>query len=324
MTSPAPRAAPDLTLSEFRHAVSASFVPLRVDSPEGHAFRGRIRSAQTEGIHFTEVSAGPHRVERTPELIRRTRRQFYKLSLQLSGTGTLRQAGREAVLGPGDIALYETDRPYRLEFSGPFRVLVVMFPPRILALPPEVVSTLTAVRLGSESQLTALITPFLSGLADHFELLGGETGRRLAHNALDLVSTVFSHEWAPRRDAESPRHALLRQILEFISDNLGVAGLGPASIAEAHFMSTRYLHALFHERGTTVSSWIRTQRLEYARRDLVSPARAAEPIAAVAARWGFPDAAHFSRVFRAEFGQSPSGLRRLALNAPPPAPAPPG
>jgi len=33
------------------------------------------------------------------------------------------------------------------------------------------------------------------------------------------------------------------------------------------------------------------------------------PVTAIAARWGFTDAAHFSRIFRAAFGNSPTGYR---------------
>jgi transcriptional regulator GlxA family with amidase domain len=36
------------------------------------------------------------------------------------------------------------------------------------------------------------------------------------------------------------------------------------------------------------------------------------PVGAVAGRWGFLDAAHFSRSFRDAFGESPSDWRRGA------------
>ena len=51
-----------------------------------------------------------------------------------------------------------------------------------------------------------------------------------------------------------------------------------------------------------MSEWIRRARLERCRRDLADPALARETILAVATRWGMPDAAHFSRMFRATYG----------------------
>ena len=39
----------------------------------------------------------------------------------------------------------------------------------------------------------------------------------------------------------------------------------------------------------------------------------AEGITEIAFRWGFNDSAHFSKAFRAEFGQSPRAYRALHL-----------
>jgi AraC-like DNA-binding protein len=78
------------------------------------------------------------------------------------------------------------------------------------------------------------------------------------------------------------------------------------------FISTRHLHNVFHETGSTVASWIRSRRLERVRRDLRDPLHSGTSVGAVAARWGFLDAAHFSRTFRDAFGESPSDWRRGA------------
>jgi AraC-like DNA-binding protein len=42
------------------------------------------------------------------------------------------------------------------------------------------------------------------------------------------------------------------------------------------------------------------------------PLHAGKSVSAVAARWGFLDAAHFSRTFRDAFGMSPTDWRRNA------------
>jgi AraC-like DNA-binding protein len=58
-----------------------------------------------------------------------------------------------------------------------------------------------------------------------------------------------------------------------------------------------------------VSEWIRRRPVERCRRDLLDPARATEPVGAIGMRWGFRDAAHFSRVFRAAYGMPPAECR---------------
>ena len=132
--------------TEFRTAVSESYVPLKVTSDRPERFAGRIRQSSLDEIHVSEVSARQHVVERTPELIARGDRRFFKLSLQLAGSGLLIQDNREALLRPGDIAVYDTERPYSLVFDDDFRMMVVMFPQALIELPPETVKQLTAIR----------------------------------------------------------------------------------------------------------------------------------------------------------------------------------
>ncbi|MFD4960702.1 helix-turn-helix domain-containing protein [Microbacterium sp. NPDC058389] len=296
-------------ISDFRAAVNDSFVPLQVSSTHPDRFRGMIRGAGIDEVHVSDIRATDHVVERTPELIARGDRPYFKVSLMLAGTGLLIQDDREAVLNPGDLAVYDTSRPYSLVFDQDFRTMVVMFPRHLLTLPPDMVGQLTAVRISGSEGLGSVVAPYLTQLAGNLDQLAGSTGARLAHSALDLVATVFARELGLDGESADPHRALMQRIRGHIDRNLASTDLGPASIAAAHFISTRHLHGLFQEQGTTVSTWIRTRRLEQCRRDLVDPILADRPVAAIAARWGFVDAAHFSRAFKSTYGVSPSEFR---------------
>ena len=107
----------------------------------------------------------------------------------------------------------------------------------------------------------------------------------------------------------APVAVLLLRTMTFIERHLGDAALTPGRIADAQHISTRYLHKLFEAEGTTVSAWIRHRRLHRCSNDLRDPALAGRSVSAIAARWGLPDAAHFSRLFRAAFGVSPRDFR---------------
>lgn len=293
----------------FRTAVSESFVPLKVTTDRPAPFAGSIRHVVAEDVHFSIVSATEHAVERTPELVERDDRRFTKLGLQLEGTGLLVQENRETLLEPGSIAIYATDRPYSLMFDGSSRTLVMMFPSRLIDLPHRAIGELTATPLGTAGGMGGLVGTYLAGLAERLDLLAGPTGERLARNAVDLTAAMLSNELAIGRVEVSPRERLFAEITRFIDVNLGSPDLDPASIAAAHFISSRHLHALFHEHDTTVSTWVRRRRLEECRLRLADPAFDGRSISSVAADWGFADAAHFSRAFRAEFGCSPRDLR---------------
>lgn len=306
------------SFQEWSKAISSSFVPLLATGPNsstfpGADFHGVMRARVLGRISVVEITAGPHTVLRTPELIAKSTGRFFKLSIQLGGSGRLVQDEREAVLRPGDLSIYDTSRPYQLTFDDDFRTLVLMFPHVLLDLPAEAMGHVTALRIPGDEGLGELISPFLVKLADNLEALSGANGLRLVHNALDLVTTLFNGELDQLIETgRDPHLLLLGRIHDYIEANLGDPGLSPGSIAAAHYISTRHLHDLFQELGTTVASSIRQRRLERCRRDLRDPVLADRPVTAIAARWGFTDAAHFSRIFRAAFGNSPTGYRSAA------------
>ena len=183
---------------------------------------------------------------------------------------------------------------------------------RTMGLPADLVGQLTAVRMSGADGVGSMIVPFLTQMAGNLEQLGGTTGTRLVHSALDLVTTMFSSELDMGRSSGNPHQALMQRVRDYIDANLTSPTLGPGQIAAAHYISTRHLHGLFQEEGTTVSTWIRSRRLERCRRELLDPVHTHRPVAAIAARWGFADAAHFSRVFKAAYGVAPSELRARA------------
>jgi AraC-like DNA-binding protein len=300
--------APDFP--SWRRLVAQSFVPLEVTSDAGRGFHGRMRSRAMEDVSVVEITADSHNVLRTPTLIKDTDPRYFKLSIMLSGSGLFIQDNREALLLPGDIAVYDTQRPYTLAFDSNFRSLVLMFPQQMVDLPASSVGQLTAVRMAGDAGLGKVISPFLMEIARNLDQLSGASGTRLAYNAVDLVTTMFSAELNLSGGMDrSPRSQLITRIRAFIEANLGDPGLSPASVAAAHFISTRYLHILFREENESAANWIRSRRLERIRRDLRDSVYSQRSISSIAARWGFTDAAHFSRVFRSTYGLTASEYR---------------
>jgi AraC-like DNA-binding protein len=299
----------------WKHILSDTFVPLEVSRPSGDTdFLGRLRGCELGSLRLIEVHAEPHTARRTARLTRLAPAGCYKIGVQLRGTSVLIQDGREAMLTPGDFTFYDTDRPYTLAFGDPHRMLVLVFPRDMIGLPQPQLAALTATRFpGRAGGMASLVGPFLGQVADLLDEVqdrGAAVGLRLAGNVVDLLGTVLAERLECVPDEPDIAHrALMLQITAFIEEHLSEADLAPTQIAAAHHISLRQLHKLFHATGTTVAGWIRQRRLEHCGHDLRDPRCATRPVAAVGARWGYPDPAHFSRLFKATYGMGPRDYR---------------
>lgn len=300
------------SIDAYQQAVNASFVPLRIRSASRSAFSGSVSSVSADDVVFTEVGSTPQQVDRTPDTIESGGSGYYKVSLLLSGSSILIQDGREITMRPGDLAFYDTSRPYSLLFDSNFRNLIMMFPKNRIEFPAQLSDSLTAVSLGTEHELAGVITSFISRAAPQLTNLPFPARTRLARTSLDLMNTMLSAILDTDAEQREPRTHLLQSIYNYINANLASPALSPGSIAAANFISVRHLHSLFRDEGTTVSRWIKEHRLERCRSDLHDPAYAHLAISAIASRWGFVDAGHFSRAFRAAYGLSPREFRRGA------------
>lgn len=166
---------------------------------------------------------------------------------------------------------------------------------------------LADTQVSTVSGVGALVSRFLCALIGEDELRHSVSGRRLSHNAVDLVALLVAELLGPYRSESAVGGGeILARIREYIEENLMDPDMSPESIARAHHISVRYLHKLFQSDGTTVSTWIRQRRLDSCRADLGRLSNRRRTVAAVAQSWGFANPSHFSRLFRQAYGVSPS------------------
>ncbi|MET7475257.1 helix-turn-helix domain-containing protein [Streptomyces sp. NPDC005648] len=217
------------------------------------------------------------------------------------------ERAEDVSLTPGDICFYDADRPPSLDLPVRARLKVFLLEHETLGLEEHVVRRVLGAPVGRSSRLGGLLSPFLSELADTVVTSPPAIGEMLTRHTVSLLTALVAErsgeDGTAAREARSP---LFAPILRFVDRHLADPDLSPETIATAHHISVRYLHRLFQDEGTTVGRWIQRRRLEECRRELTHRAPGRPTIAAVAGRWGFPSAPHFSRVFRATYGMSPS------------------
>ncbi|SQC37039.1 Transcriptional activator feaR [Rothia kristinae] len=298
-------------LAQWRALISRSFAPLRITADE-QTFRAALREVALGDVHLFEMATGPHRVERARDLIDPHARPACKLSLQLSGTAVLTQDDRACRIGPGDLALYVTQRPYLLEYErGEQHSLVIQFPQSFVHIAPDLIGEITATRVSRSEGLGRVAVPLFEQLAHNLDVLSGAHAMNLVRSALDMLVTVLSSE-----TSSVPENPLFQQAVAYIEDHLAEEDLGPQAIATHLYVSVRQLHARFAAEDHTVAAYIRERRLEAIRQALGDPLARTESVSAIGSRCGIPDASHLSKAFRAQFGETPSAYRTRVLAAP--------
>lgn len=294
----------------WRETVRRSFVPLEALPGEARDFHASLHTAHFGAVQVSVVTAQPHGVIHTPRHIAADQPDFVKVSLQLAGRCRLAQADRQTELAPGELAVYDTRRPYSLDFDLPYRMLVLMFPRALLRLSDQELARLNATAISCREGLGPVVQPFLRGLANQVRELECLGTPQVADSAVDLVGTLLAQHSRASHSLEADGREVLRQrIFTYMEQRLADPELGPDRVAAAHHISRRYLYKLLAEQGHTVSGWIRERRLTQCRRDLTDPALAHLPVGAVGSRWGYPDPAQFSHTFKAAYGVSPRQAR---------------
>jgi AraC-like DNA-binding protein len=292
-------------LDGLRHAVGDTLVPLEVRPVISvDAINDHIRSAEAGPVRVLQMPLSPGEALRSPRLIRRSDPEYCKIDVVADGRITVAQDGREAVLAHGDLCLVDLSKPCHWGTRGA-RGVAVLFPRALLPLPADDLHRVTAVPIPGDRGLGALVSSLARELPAQLGAgPAAHCGPRLGSVLMDLLSVTLATrlDRASAVPVDAAKRALLHQVHAFIDRELGDPALSPASIAAAHHISVRSLYKLFEQEETTVADWIRRRRLERCRRDLLDPFQRGRPVAAIGARHGLANPAHFNRLFRAAYG----------------------
>ncbi|MEU3568913.1 helix-turn-helix domain-containing protein [Kitasatospora sp. NPDC036755] len=297
----------------FTRAVSVAALPVTVASDEPPTDPGRMRTRQLGHLLFITTEAAPRCYTRGRREIARDARQadgFVVVAVMGATGAVVRQDGRTAEVPAGAVTFWYSEAPHVVDFPGGVDVRVCMIPRRALGVRDDQLERVTATVADAGGPVAALVARSLLTLAESAGDCPEFVADRLACNFTDLVATLVTERAA--RDtpaAEDSRCTRVWEIRAHVERHLRDPELAPRTIAAAHGISVRSLHKLFEGEGVTVSRLIQRRRLQASAADLTRRGGGDSTVAAVAQRWGFTDAAHFSRIFRAWYGISPSQWR---------------
>ncbi|MEM7326465.1 MAG: helix-turn-helix domain-containing protein [Actinomycetota bacterium] len=292
-------------LDYWREVICAVYVQLDVEPVVREDFGGSVSLTPWGGTRISQVGSRGQIVNRSGGAAR----EDCLISLQISGIGRVTQAGRTAILQPGDFALYDTTKPYELAFDDDFSQIVLQFPRAALVdRNVHIESTVARTCFGGQG-IGAVTASFVRSLADHDTEIPDVQRDRLGEQVVDVAATSLSAVIGALPTAESVRVFNRQRILDFVDLHLSDPNLSVGSIATAFGVSARTVQKLFADEPAPLSIRIRDARMARARRALEDPLRRHQTITRIAHELGYGSSAHFSRVFRSANGCSPTEFR---------------
>lgn len=228
---------------------------------------------------------------------------------QVSGQTAKAFGERRHTFAPGQVSVTDLASPFQWRADGDCVSMWLGLSYAELCLPA--VTIRSAVGDLSASPLYELFrTHLLQAYRFLDEDVPASAAESLGSATLELARAVIA---TVGQDDLTRNHvaneALVTRIEAYVQQHLADPALSPESIARAHHISVRQLYKLWSEKELGLAESIMRGRLEGARHDI---AKGGSPgIGAVARRWGFTDAAHFGRRFRAAYGLSPREWKQV-------------
>jgi AraC-like DNA-binding protein len=288
----------------WRESVTQAYLPLEPETQSRADFQGRIDRNGGSRLKVSRVGSSRSIVARTAACIARRANGDFFANLLLSGSGIVRQGDRTAVAQAGDVIVVDTNAAFTLDFTEGVDLVCVAFD-------GSAVRRMMA-RQGRPADLVVhgtaagrLVAGYMSGLAADLETVGS-----VADLAADQFPALVARAAAPPLDLPAHSASLAIRVRQFVEAEIGDQNLGAKRIAAALGVSRSTVYEAMAAQGLTVAGFIRDCRLRGAIADFGSADVRHLPIATIAARWGFRDAATFSRTFKRMAGAPPGEFRR--------------
>ncbi|HEY7934324.1 MAG TPA: helix-turn-helix domain-containing protein [Solirubrobacteraceae bacterium] len=310
---------PEDRVTALREAVCQRFIPLDV-APIGTAardgrFLGDVSARSFDGLRIARFCGSPVFAERTSRHIAESADDDYLVALHTRGLARVSQAGRSAILGPGDLALLDSARPYSIELrnAGAFEHIAYQVPRAALDARTEGLTRALSLPLRAGSDAGALASQYLRTLASPTWRTPAHAAAPLVETGLDLLVAALAGAAGLHAAGSCEQTQMLGMIKRHVLARLGDPEISPVTVAQAHFISTRQLHRLFAREGASFGAWTREQRLRRCRAALADGRLSDITIGEIASRWGYRSAAHFSRAFASRYGIGPRDFRRAQI-----------
>jgi len=249
---------------------------------------------------------------RGPQHIRKNRVGLRILWFTLTGSVRINRASGTTNIAAGQAGFLDSGVPFSASLKrsadGHHSTYQVIIPPDLFMSHLHEAERLSEP-FSLDSQEGHAVRDLLEVLVKYGDQLSDKTAELMAYSLLEAVADHLRNSGInmPKRQKLVDRR--LSDIENYIKMNLTDPELSYDKVAISCGISPRYLCFLLKANNTSFSELVWKNRLPKARDWLVSPKTRDYPIHEIAYMSGFKSAAHFSRMFRANYGMPPRKYR---------------
>jgi AraC-like DNA-binding protein len=293
----------------WNEAVSQTYFSLDLTFRNEPRFDGSLNNWNLGTLSLSRLASDGLLYRRHKHHLLHERDESYLITVPERADVHFLQDGREAHCKPGQILVERSHLPYDFSYAEANALWVLKVPGSVLRSRVVLPERLASLSFDAICGAGALFVDMMRLVAARLEEMDDQARTMSGRHLVDMLAmAVSADEKMLNANASSVQMAHLYRVESFIRLNLASPSLSPQTIADACGISVRYLHQLFTGFGRSVSEWVKLQRLLMCRQMLCDPA-CRKKVSEIAYEWGFSDQAQFSRLYRAEFGETPSGTR---------------
>lgn len=275
-------------------------------------FDGSLRKVQAGPLGIATINCSASRFRRTKQHIAHGSEPGYALVAPIEREFMLKtEFGKEITVRTGDVFLMDMAHCYDSTNVAELRFLNVHVPRRIFEGHVSGAQRCVDHLLARDSVVARILVDVMHSLYREItDAAAGDFPDKFGHSLLEIIAA--SYQPTTKSSVGRGPQSRARRYRSYIDEHVMDCGLRPAVVASHFRVSERYLRTVLKADGETFSTYVLKQRLSLGAAKLCDPKADHKTVMEIAFEVGFVNAAHFSEVFRAQFGVSPRQYRQEA------------
>lgn len=298
-------------LTNFQNDFGRIWGSIKLQSVQAKQTYGRIESHRFSDLRFNKISLKSLKFSRiTSSNSAKNQSPFAVMAFPISGKATIVRGDDEHTFTPG-LAFFVRHVVHDITYvPNQYDTFNIQIPMHLFERRTNRIPLVQQMELEPGSS-ARVFQHFVTGLQSELPLSQPEDMPVLADQLCDMLAMLLNRPTQISERESSSLRMHRGRILRNLEAMVGEQELTPSKIAKDMGVSVSHLHRIFAAGQASIMVEVRLLRVERARRMLANSRKRRLQISEISYKCGFRSPQDFSRVFRQQYGISPSHFRAM-------------